>query len=99
MVGDADIATIMATGDFDVAAVFTRAAGGTVSVRGWFTDKTQQTNLLTQEVETVDASVLCVSSQITTVKTKDTVVINGTTYQVNRLEKLGTGYTQVYLKS
>lgn len=98
-IGDADITAILASGDFDVEAVFTRAAGGTVTTRGIFTDATQQTNMLTAEIETVNASISVLSTAISTIKQKDTVVISSVTYQVARIEKTGMGMSLVYLKT
>lgn len=97
MIGDDDVAAIIGSGDFDVPAVFTKAAGGTVSTTGIFTDATQQANILTGELETVNAAVDCDSSAVSAVKKGDTVVIASVTYIVERLQKLGTGFTTVHL--
>lgn len=99
MIGDGDVAALIASDDFAVAAVFTKAAGGTVTTRGIFTDATQQSNLLTNEIETVNAMIDCDSSAISTVKRGDTVLISGVTYGIERLQLLGTGFTTVHLKS
>jgi hypothetical protein len=99
MIGDGDVAALISSGDFDVPVVFTKAAGGTVTTTGIFTDATQQTNILTQEVETVNAMLDCDSSAISAVKRGDTVLVNSVTYGVERLQKLGTGFTTVHLKS
>lgn len=98
-VGDGDVASILGNGDFNVSAVFTRQAGGTVTTNGWFTDGTEQVNLLTNEVEAVRPTFDCETSAISTIKRGDSVVISTVTYKVARLQVLGTGITTVHLKT
>ncbi len=98
MIGDDDLTAIFASGDFDVEAVFTVTAG-TVTVRGFFTDASQQVNVLTQEVEAVLPSFTTKTSGIDTVKRGNTVVIDGDTYKVERKEVIGTGVSLVHLKT
>lgn len=99
MIGDGDLDSIFENGDFDTEAVFTVAGPSTVTVRGWFTDATQQTNLLTQEIETVNPSLQCKAASIATVKRGNSVVIDTVTYTVERIERVGTGVALVHLKT
>ncbi len=95
-----DQAAIIAGTDLgQVAAVFTIAGPGTVSTRGWFTDATEQINIMTGQVEAVNATFSCLATAISTVKTRNTVVINARTYTVERIEQIGNGWTLVHLKT
>lgn len=100
---DADLATIFESGDFDVTATFTISAGNTLDVSGWFTGGTEQTNPLTAEVEAILPMFDCRSSDLEqtgeVVRKGMSVSIASTVYTVERLQKLGTGVTSVYLKS
>ena len=98
-IGASDVETLLALEDFAVAAVFTRAAGGTVTTRGIFTDATEETDMMSGKIETVDPKVDCDTAAISTVKRGDTVLINATTYNVERIQRLGTGFTTVHLKT
>lgn len=99
MIGDGDVATILGNGDFNVNGVFTRQSGGTVTTPGWFVDKTQQSSVLTNEIETVDPKFDCETSAIATVKRGDTVLINSVTYTVERIQNNGIGISTVHLKT
>lgn len=103
MIGDGDLETIFESGDFDVIAVFTISTGTTLSVHGWFTDSTEQTNPLTSQVEAVLPTFDCKSSELdqpgTVVRKGMGVTVGGGTYTVERLQVNGTGVTTVYLKT
>lgn len=99
MIGDGDLKAIFENGDFDTAAVFTIAGPATVTVRGWFTDKTHQSNILTNEVETLAPTFTCEAAAIESVKRGNSVVIDSIAYTVERIETLGTGASLVHLKS
>lgn len=100
MIGDGDLNTIFANGDFDSEAVFTISTGPTVtlSVRGWFQEATESVDL-NNEIEAVDANFTCESSDVTTVKNEMSVVINAVTYKVKRKQKIGTGASLIWLKT
>ena len=98
MIGDGDLDLIFENGDFDAEAVFTVGAG-TVTVKGWLTEATQQVNVLTQEVEASLPSFTTKAAGISTVRNKNSVVINGDTYTVQRIEKCGNGVALVHLKT
>lgn len=98
MIGDDDLTSIFASGDFDTSAVFTVTAG-TVTVRGIFTDASQQINVMTNEVEAVNPSFMTKTSGIATVKRGNSVVIDGDTFTVERKEVTGVGMTLVHLKT
>jgi hypothetical protein len=103
VIGDGDLELIFESGDFDTTATFTISTGVTVAVQGWFTGATEATNLLTQEIETVLPTFDCESSQLElashVVKKGMNVSINSTTYNVERIQKLGTGVSTVHLRS
>jgi flagellar capping protein FliD len=101
MLGDGDLETIFANGDFDTAAVFTISSGPTVTltVRGWFQEATEAVSIYTGEIEANDASFTCETADVATVKNEMTVVINSVTYTVKRKQKMGTGVTLIYLKT
>ena len=98
-IGASDVETLLALEDFAVAVVFTLAAGGTVTTRGIPTDVTDQENLMNGKIEAVDPKVDCDTAAISTVKRGDTVLINAVTYNVERIQRLGTGFTTVHLKT
>lgn len=97
-----DLTAIFSSGDFDVAAVFTTAttpAVVTVNARGFFTDATEQTDILNSQVETVDPSFTCKAADVSTVKRGHTVVINAVTYTVEKTQRIGAGTTLINLKT
>lgn len=96
MIGDGDVEAILALDDFAIAVEFPST---NITTRGIFTDATQQVNVLTNEVEAVNATIACESSAIATVKRSHTAVIDGATYTVERIEKIGTGVSLVHLKT
>lgn len=97
MIGDDDL-SILENGDWDEEAVFTVGAG-TVTVKGWRTLPTQQVNVLTNEVEASNPTFQTRSSGVSTVRNKDSVVIGGVTYTVQRIEQIGDGRCLVHLKT
>lgn len=105
MIGDGDLESIFESGDFDTTARFTITASPlvTLDVKGWFTGATEQTNVLTNEVESVLPMFDCESSKLEQpgfiVKPRMNVVIDSVTYIIERLQKLGMGVTTVHLKT
>lgn len=101
MIGDGDVAAIMANGDFDTDAVFTISTGPTVTstVSGWFTGATESVSILSGELEANDATFTCPTADVANVKNGMSVVIDGTTFEVKRKQKLGTGVSLIYLKT
>ncbi len=100
-IGDGDLNTIFANGDFDVEAVFTISTGPpvTLSVRGWFQEATEAITVAGGEIEAVDASFTCETTDVATVKNEMSVVINAVTYKVKRKQKIGTGASLIWLKT
>lgn len=106
---EADTAAILSNGDFNVDAVFTitPAVGMTpaveLTVPGWYTEGTQSTSLLTNEIETIAPSFVCASSLLETsghvVTNRMAVTINGAGRTVQRIEKSGVGHSTIYLKT
>lgn len=97
MIGDEDVAAIFTNGDFDEEAVFLTPAE--LAVQGWFTDKTEAVSLYTGELEANDASFVCPTDEVETVKNEMLVTIRETEYTVKRKQKIGTGVTMIVLKS
>lgn len=93
MIGDGDLA-IFSNGDFNVEAAF-----GSLKVNGWFTGATQQSSQFGNEIETTLPMFDCPTADIVSVVRGDTVVINGTTYAVERKHDLGIGVTTLSLKT
>ena len=94
MLGDGDLDSIFANGDFDEEVIFT-----SVTVRGWFTDGSDATTMYGVEIEASKPTLICKTDDITTVRNKMAVTIRSTAYTVERVEKLGTDNSVVYLKT
>jgi hypothetical protein len=103
VIGDEDLTAIFESGDFDTAATFTISTTATLDVQGWFTDATEQTNILSNEVEAVMPMFDCASSELeqagSVVRKGMAVSIDDTAYTIERISKLGTGVTTIYLKT
>lgn len=102
MIGDDDLETIFENGDFDTTAVFTISTGPTVTldVKGWFTAASQGVSMMSNvEVEAAKPSFTCPTADIATVRNKMSVVIDSVTYQVEKVEPVGTGVSVVWLKT
>lgn len=95
MIGDDDLSTIFANGDFDVEATFSNE----VVVKGWFTERTDGVVILGNEIEASDPSFTTPTAGVTTIKNGMTVVISGDTYEVKRKHNLGTGVSLITLKT
>src|SRR5438034_936907 len=100
MVFDDDLtAEFSASDPFCVLGTFTVAGPATVAVYGRFIESTEAVNFATGELEAYDNSFECRTSEITSVKNGNTVVINAVTYEVKRKQNLGIGVSLVYLKT
>jgi hypothetical protein len=101
MIGDDDLDTLFNNGDFDEEAVFVvTPPSGTLAVRGWFTDGSDQTLMFGQvQIEAAKPSFMCKTSDLVTVRNGMTVTIRSTQYSVARIEKTGIGASVVYLKT
>lgn len=96
---DEDLEAIFTSGDFDECATFTLASGSELCVDGIFTDASDATVVFGVEIEALKPTFVCQTSKITAVRNKNAVEIGGTTYQVEKIEKIGTGTSVVYLKT
>lgn len=103
MIGDGDLELIFESGDFDTVATFTISTTASLEVNGWFTGGSEAVNILTGEIEAVQPMFDCESSKLeetgNVVRKGMAVAIDGTSYSIERLQKLGNGVTTVYLKS
>lgn len=99
MLGDGDLDSIFSNGDFDEEAIFSLSPG-TLKVRGWFTDGSDATLMFGQvQIEASKPTLMCKTDDIVTVRNKMNVVIRGTTYSVEKIERNGTGVSVLYLKT
>jgi len=94
-----DLEAIFSSGDFDTCATFTISAGDTLCVNGIFTDASDETVMYGVAIEAVKPTLMVQTSKISTVRNKMAVEIDDTTYQVERIEKVGQGMSVVYLKT
>ena len=99
MIGDGDLELIFESGDFDTSAIF--ATVPDTEVRGWFTGGSDQTLLFGQvSIEAQTPSFICETADLTSsILPKLSVTIDSVTYTVERIEKVGTGVSVVYLKT
>lgn len=97
MIGDGDLELIFASGDFDTAAVF--ASAPSVTVRGWFTEGSEAAAFGGAEIETINPMFDCETSAVADISNKDSVLIGGTNYIVERIQKNGNGISTVHLKT
>ena len=96
---DEDLTSIFTSGDFDGCAVFAIDADTELCVDGIFTDASDAVTVYGVEIEALKPTLMCKTSDITTVRNKMAVEISDTTYQVERIEKIGNGTSVVYLKT
>lgn len=100
MIGDEDLENIFTNGDFDTTAEFTISAGTTLCVKGWFTAASQGVLMFGNvEVEAGVPSFTTPTAGIATVRNKMAVCIDAVTYQVEKVEPVGTGVSVVHLKT
>lgn len=107
MIGDGDLTSIFANGDFDEQAVFVitpavlvpPTPAVTLTARGWFTDGSDATVMYGVEIEANRPTLMCPTASIATVRNKMTVTIRSVVYTVEKIERIGTGVSVVYLKS
>jgi hypothetical protein len=102
VLGDGDLQSIFGNGDFDTEAVFTISTGPTVTstVRGWFTGASDSVLMFGQvQIEAAKPSFMCETADITNIMPKMQVAIDAVSYTVERIEKVGTGVSVVYLKT
>lgn len=98
MVGDGDISLIFENGDFDTEAVF--ASSPAVTVKGWFTGQSDEVTMYGQvQIEAQKPTFTCPTDAIEDVTSKMSVEIDDVTYVAERIQKLGTGVSVVYLKT
>lgn len=96
MIDDADAGAIYSTDDFAESVTFATGGAGT-TVPAIFTPATDESAIQGITIEAMKPTLICQSSLITALKTKHTVPVRGVTYVVERIEKLGTGDSVVYL--
>lgn len=68
-------------------------------VSGHFTEGSDAVQQYGVDIEAVEPSFTCKSSEITAIRNGMTATINATAYTVKRIQKIGTGVSVVYLKT
>lgn len=97
---DEDLDSIFSSGDFDEPVEFTISATNTLKTRGIFTDATGPVTMFgSVQVEALQPSVACKTTDIADVRNKMVARIRGIDYIVERPEKIGNGVSVVYLKT
>lgn len=96
---DEDLEYIFRSGDFDTCAEFTISAGNEICVNGIFTDASDATLMYGVEIEATEPTLMCKSSDVSTVRNKMKVLIHSINYIVERIQKVGQGCSVVYLKT
>ncbi len=102
MIGDGDGEAIFENGDFDTAATFYTdefIPPTELSVNGWFTEATEEVNIMTGKVEAVDPKFDCATPALATIVRSQGCVINGTDYKIERIQRTGIGISTVHLKT
>ena len=98
-ISDDDLDACFSTDDFAVPAVF-GVSGPDVTVNGYFTDGTDAVELYGVQVEASEPTFTCRSSAITSGMVKGiTVTINSIAYTLQKIKRIGTGVSLVYLKT
>lgn len=96
---DADLVTIFEGDDLDqVDAVFA-ASGGSVTARGFFTEPTDAVVINDTRIEATEPTFMCQTAAVAAVRRGDAVTISGTAYTAERIQKVGSGMSVVYLKT
>jgi hypothetical protein len=98
-ISDDDLDACFSTDDFAVPATFTIDGSTEIEVNGYFTNGSDATILYGVEIEAVEPSFTCRTSEIEDVRNKMSVSIGGNDYTVVRIQKVGTGTSVVYLKT
>lgn len=97
---EADLTAIFANGDFDDAAVFAISDEESLTVYGWFTAASQSVSPYDgNSVVATQPSFTCPTRALEGLTNKRSVVINGTTYTVQKMEPTGVGTTLIWLKT
>lgn len=109
MIGDGDLDAIFANGDFDEEAVFTITPAAppdpavTLTIRGWFTPRTDATLFFGQVgVESAKPSLTCKTADIEDDEDdilRKSVSIRSVNYTVEKIENNGTGISVIWLKT
>ena len=92
-----DFAVFFNPADFAVAAVFQRQNVPVVACHVIFDDPTQQIEVYDQAVEELAPRLRARTADVTDVRRKDVVEVNGSLYRVERLSPDGTGVTNITL--
>lgn len=97
---DEDLDAIFADDTFTECAEFAVSAVSTVCVNGHFTDASDAVVLFGNvEIEAQRPTFVCRTSEISDVRNKMSVTIDEIAYTVEKISKIGTGSSVVYLKT
>lgn len=92
-----DLDQFFDTGDFAVAAVFTRAGAPVATADVIFNGPSRQVSVYETGVEEPAPFLLAPSAAVAAVKRKDAASVDGAAFVVERVEPDGTGVTKLYL--
>jgi hypothetical protein len=99
VLGDDDLDAIFSSsGDFTQLGTFD-VSGESLEVYGIFTDASALPTMFEVGVRAGLPSFTCKTTDVATVRNKMSVVIGGTTYKVEDIEKVGVGTSVVWLKT
>jgi hypothetical protein len=98
MIDDAaDIAAMLA--DFGRSVTITRQSLGALTVTAIMTEATDAVNMMGVDIEAQEPTLQCATADVETVRRGDTTTIGGNAYTVERKQKIGTGFSVLYLKT
>lgn len=98
MISDDDLDACFSTNEFGVEAVFDLNPG-TLTITGYFTRGSDAIREYGVDIEAVEPSFTCKTSDVTSIRNGMSVEIENDTYEVKRMQKVGTGVSCLYLKT
>lgn len=96
---DADLNSIFEGSDLDQVNATFAATGGNVTTKGFFTAPTDSVQIGETMIEAYEATFMCRTSAIATVRKDDAVTVNAVSYNVKRIQKVGAGMSVCWLKT
>lgn len=95
---DSDLDLVFgSTDEFAVEVIFDTTPP--LTVNAIWTGATDETTTFGMAIEAQRPTLMCRTSEIGTVRPKNTVEVDGTDYIVERVERVGQGVSVVYLKT
>lgn len=85
--------------EFAVSAVVTLPDSSTRSIKVIFDQATERVDLYSQNIEANIPTCMAKTSDLSGVKTKRQIVVDGKTFLIERISHDGTGISTIYLKA